>query len=302
MIWGERRGGPRGAPEEVTRNRRFLIPSLSVKDLLRKYENFCWVDMKYSPRTIKKNMRLIRNFLEWLHLHGHVKVNEIQKEHVRLFLRQVNSNHMYAQYLKSLRSFYRDFLGMPWVVEGFRYPPQAVKIRSLPSKKELQAFYYALPTIKDKALFLMYATSGLRRSEVLSLTKSNIDWSMRMIIPNHISRTKRSYVSFFNDECEKDLREYLKSRRDNSNRLFRYSTAETDKLWAKARERTGLNITPQILRIWFCQTMGELGVPDRYIDAMCGRIPKSVLARHYSDFSPKRLKQIYDKAGLKILS
>ena len=204
--------------------------------------------MKYSPRTTSKNLQLIRRFLEWLRLHSHVKINEIQKEHVRIFLREVNSNYMYAQYLKSLRSFYRDFLGMPWVVEGFRYPPQAVKIRSLPSKKELQIFYHALSRIKDKALFLMYATSGLRRSEVLSLSKSNIDWSMRMITPNHVSRTKRSYVSFFNEECEKDLKEYLKSRRDNSNKLFRYSTSETDKLWAEARERTGLNITPQILR------------------------------------------------------
>ena len=258
--------------------------------------------MKYSPRTTSKNLQLIKKFFEWLRLHGDIKINEVQKEHVRLFLREVRSNYMYAQYLKSLRSFYRDFLGMPWVVEGFRYPPQTVKIRSLPSRKELQAFYHALSRIKDRALFLMYATSGLRRSEVLNLRKSDIDWSMRMIAPNHVSRTKRSYVSFFNDECERDLREYLESRKDDSDKLFRYSTAETDKLWAEARKKTGLNITPQILRIWFCQTMGELGVPDRYIDAMCGRIPKSVLARHYSDFSPKRLKQIYDKAGLKILS
>ena len=43
-----------------------------------------------------------------------------------------------------------------------------------------------------------------------------------------------------------------------------------------------------------CQEMGELGVPDRFIDAYCGRVPGSVLARHYSDYSPVRLKTIYD--------
>ena len=48
--------------------------------------------------------------------------------------------------------------------------------------------------------------------------------------------------------------------------------------------------------------MGQLGVPDRFIDAFCGRSPKSVLARHYSDYSPERLKLIYDKAKLKVLS
>jgi len=48
--------------------------------------------------------------------------------------------------------------------------------------------------------------------------------------------------------------------------------------------------------------MGELGVQDRYIDAFCGRVPKSILARHYTDYSPERLKRRYDKAGLKVLS
>ena len=41
--------------------------------------------------------------------------------------------------------------------------------------------------------------------------------------------------------------------------------------------------------------MGNLGVSDRYIDAFCGRTPKTVLARHYTDYNPERLKKIYDK-------
>jgi len=45
-----------------------------------------------------------------------------------------------------------------------------------------------------------------------------------------------------------------------------------------------------------------LGVPERYIDAFCGRVPKSVLAKHYTDYLPEKLKLIYDKAGLKVLS
>lgn len=48
--------------------------------------------------------------------------------------------------------------------------------------------------------------------------------------------------------------------------------------------------------------MGKLGVPDRYVDAFCGRVPRRVLARHCTDFSPEKLKEIYDKADLKVLS
>jgi intergrase/recombinase len=47
--------------------------------------------------------------------------------------------------------------------------------------------------------------------------------------------------------------------------------------------------------------MANLGVPDRYIDAFCGRTPKTILAKHYTDYTPQRLKKIYDQANLRVL-
>lgn len=76
---------------------------------------------------------------------------------------------------------------------------------------------------------------------------------------------------------------------------------EVVKLWKSAREKIGINITPQKLRQWFCSEMLRLGVSETYVDAFCGRVPKSVLARHYTDFSPEKLKEIYEKAELKII-
>jgi len=53
---------------------------------------------------------------------------------------------------------------------------------------------------------------------------------------------------------------------------------------------------------WFTAETARLGLPDRYVDAFCGRVPGSVLAKHYTDYSPRVLKEIYDKAGLRVLS
>jgi len=74
------------------------------------------------------------------------------------------------------------------------------------------------------------------------------------------------------------------------------------KAFKKAGNTSNVKITPQILREWFCQEMGESGIPDRYVDAFCGRTPKSILARHYTDYSHEKLKEIYDKANLRVLS
>ena len=156
-----------------------------------------------------------------------------------------------------------------------------------------------------KALFLFYATTGLRSKEVLSLKIGDIDFEKRMIVPKKTtSRTKRMWVTFYNEEAERALREYLGSFRglNKEERLFPVTEEYFKRRYEKFERETGIKITPQILREWFACEMGRLGVPDRYVDAFCGRVPRSVLARHYTDFSPERLKEIYDRAHLKVLS
>jgi len=48
--------------------------------------------------------------------------------------------------------------------------------------------------------------------------------------------------------------------------------------------------------------MGELGVADRFIDNFQGRAPRNVLAKHYTSQGTRLLKEIYEKANLKILN
>ena len=148
-------------------------------------------------------------------------------------------------------------------------------------------------------MFLFYASSGLRKGEVLSLTLDDVDFKKRMVIPKcHDGASKHSYVSFYNKETEKALNKLDFS----GDRLFNISDRQYKKLFNLAMQKSGLHITAKNLRDWFCCEMGNLGVSDRYIDAFCGRTPKSVLARHYTDYSPERFKRIYEKANLKILS
>ena len=71
--------------------------------------------------------------------------------------------------------------------------------------------------------------------------------------------------------------------------------------FVKASKRLGIKITPQTLRERFCSEVGILSVINRYVDVFCGRVPSNVLARYYTDFSPERPKEIYEKVGLKIL-
>jgi integrase len=203
----------------------------------------------------------------------------------------------------ALKVFFRDFLKAPEVVASFKFPHQMFKPKQILNKEQLVQFYECLETTKEKALFMLYATTGLRREEILSLKPENVDFQKRMITPNnHEGETKKSWVSFYNEEAESALEEYLAAKKPSrSQRLFPMQRDEVVELWKSARDKTDIDITPQKLRQWFCSEMLRLGVSETYVDAFCGRVPKSVLARHYTDFSPQKLEEIYAKANINVL-
>jgi integrase len=232
--------------------------------------------------------------------------NEISKLDVRNFLlrqMETKSESTVNNYLKTLKRFFRDYLHRADVVESFRFKQPEFKEKRIPSKEEIKQFYRALPNLKNKAAFLGFASSGWRARELLSTTKKDIDLENRRLYPAKSStRTKRVGIGFFNGEAAYVLSQLLKTKRWKEDERVFPSYRTLEKSWAQASAKSGVKITPQMLREWFCSEMGRLGVPDRYIDAFCGRVPKSVLAMHYTDFRPETLKEIYDKAKLKVLS
>ncbi|MEM2104733.1 MAG: site-specific integrase [Candidatus Bathyarchaeia archaeon] len=188
-------------------------------------------------------------------------------------------------------------------MEGFKKAHQNCNYEiELPSKEQIKMGFEALSDDRERAIYLFFATTGLRLSEVLNLDRyEDIDFSLRAVKAKHETRTKRAGVTFYNDECEFWLKKYLDSRNDGSKRLFRIGWREFLRIWKRASEKAGVKITPQILRKWHATHLGELGVPDRFVDVFQGRAPKSILAKFYTGKELLRLKRIYDNAKLKVL-
>ena len=293
-------------PNDGQSDKLSLISNLTLKNNsftstnllpIQDFKTFCMVDLQLTEDTAKEHRTKINRFLKWL------SDRELSQNTIREYLIQftTKSAYTYANQLKSLKVYCRDYLRKPQLVETFKFPQIPFQPKTIASTKQLRIFYAALETPKDKALFLVYATSGLRRQEVLKLLIEQLDFKTCMISPKqHNGRTKHTWLTFFNAECAEILKQYLDSRKDSNPKLFPMSRAIEDKLWDYSIEKTCIRITPQVLRDWFCEEMGNRGVQDRYIDAFCGRLPKTVLARHYSDYSPKKMQKVYRKAKLKI--
>jgi intergrase/recombinase len=148
---------------------------------------------------------------------------------------------------------------------------------------------------------MLYKDSGLRRSELLQLQKHDIDMSLRSVKSKHNTRTKRAGITFYTEETETFLNNYLNSRKDNKLKLFRIDMNIFYKMWIQISEKAGIKIRRQVLRKWQSTTLGENGCPDRYVDVFQGRAPKTVLAKFYTGKELLRLKAIYEKfsEGLK---
>jgi integrase len=210
----------------------------------------------------------------------------------------------YNNIIDALKAFIGRYLGRVELLNGLKhtYVPENFD-RPLPTKEQLKKGFEALETDKERAICLFFATTGLRLSEVLNLTKGDVDFEMRCVKAKHDTRTKRTGVTFYNNECEEHLKRYLASRTDDNDRLFRIGHGDPfNKIWQKASKAAEIKILPQILRKWHSTELGELMVPDRFVDVFQGRAPRTVIAKHYTGKGLERLRRIYDKANMKILA
>jgi integrase len=233
-------------------------------------------------------------------------LNNVTKDDLRTFLEMVKTKYSlstYSGFIKTIRRLFRDYLGKEELAK-FRFPtiPFIPKIVNY-KREDLQRFYYAIEHDIVRMMFLAYCVTGLRRNDIMFLMKSELYRDTRMIIKNNGSQTKRRWITFYNEELEKPLNEYLESRNDDNPRVFVVDKFKTfQKHWKIAQKKTGLSITPKDLRDWFCNEMIRLGVQECYIDAYCGRVPKTILRRFYVNYSPDILKEVYDKANLRLFS
>jgi len=263
------------------------------------FHDFLLVDRQKSRRTARDYRALIRRLFK------NVKV--VTVESLRAYLKGLKescSRDYYSVTLSAMKAYFRDYKGLLQLVSTFKFPRKTEKPKVIPSKEDLRRFYEALPTLGLKAYFLLTATGGLRKAEVLGLLVSDVDFKLRMLTPkNHIGATKHSWVTFYNEEAESALmlfRENMTSKQKASPKLIPIGSREFKRGWKMAKEKTGLKITSKVLRDWFAEEMGNLGMADRYIDAFQGRTPRTVLALNYTDYSPRKMKQRYEKVNLRV--
>ncbi|WP_436935440.1 integrase [Halovenus marina] len=270
----------------------------SVEETLDEYTDYAITVLNRSEQTLDQH----RRYLDRLLRHAEKPPDAIEEADIIAYLEseQPMSESKKQNILSAVRVFFREYVESE-IADSFKLPTTSPNPTTVPTKADLQTFYDAIENPKYQTIFLMYATSGLRSSELVELTIDDINEDDRMLIPENDSAVKQTWVSFYNEEAEQAYEAFKPTRAPNDERLFQASKPTVNTTFQRLSEKSGVKITPQMLRRWFASEMASLGVDSSYIDAFCGRTPDSVLEKHYLDYSPRKLKQIYDDAGLTLL-
>jgi integrase len=276
-----------------------------------------------APKTREERLRYLRRALE--DLGWELSAERLQEYIAEL---QEESPNVAQHTAKALKLFIKHVLRDPNLYNAFKTPRVEYGLAAEPlTLEEVRAVARAIDWPPAKAYYALLAETGLRPGEVLNARVQDLDLNERLLkIMKANNTTKRSYIAFFSEKLRDYLRdvylpyrdEFVESvepwvrniRRDYVNEwrnlLFPFRDSALRAAIYDAMDRViGRRFRLYDLRAFFASYMSLKGVPGQIIDLLQGRVPPrefQVLARHYLAVNIRELRDVYDRAGLTVIS
>ncbi len=301
-----------------------------IDKLKREFLEHLEIEKGSSLKTIENYERYLTRFFEFAKIKNAKEVTDELVRNFRLYLNRQSAGNNRATgatlkkktqnyYLIALRGFLkyltrRDISSLP----ADRIDLAKVSERSLDliSTQELNRLLDApkgndIKTLRDRAILQLFFSTGLRVSELCSLTR-DIDFkSDEFPIRGKGGKVR---VVFISDEAKKAISEYLKSRKDMDDALFIKVGVEkrTDKKEALARRsierivkhyaiKAGISkkVTPHVIRHSFATDLLQNGADIRSVQMMLGHSNIST-TQIYTHITDKQLREVHKKFHSKI--
>lgn len=236
--------------------------------------------MQCSPATLRWYQNTAGAFLTWSEGQGITAPAEVTARHVRQYLALLADRGMadrttnaHARAIRTLlRFWHREKYAADLV--SFEMPRWARKRQPVLNAEELRAVVAACGTLRDKALIMLLADSGLRCAEVCALDWTDIDFSNGLI---RVRRGKggKARSAVVGVTARRALLAYRRTIEANgpmflSKRHARLTRSGLDLLCRRLRFRTGIHVTPHALRRTFVILSLRAGMSPTHLQALGG--------------------------------
>lgn len=290
---------------EISRKPMEIIPATDMLPVIK-----CYLASKaianLSKGTIKQYKYKLDHFFNTLHK----SYLDITANDIRIYLYNFkierNASDSYVDNVRvTLNSFFQ------WLVDN-EYTPRnpcakVDKIKYQPKRREpltsiqLEELRWNTSDVREKALVDFFFSTGCRVSECADVNLTDIKWENRSVHIRHGKGDKERFV-FFNAESEVSLKEYLKTRSDDTDALFvsvksphqRLQAHSLENIIKKVSDRAGIHAYPHKLRHTFATAGLRGGMPLEKLQALMGHAaPETTLI--YAKQSQKDLQMEHQK-------
>jgi len=255
-----------------------------------------WLKLRgYSPRTIRQYTLDIRRFLRWVK-----KPPEgVSPEDVSEYLSQLANSGLSPRTLQrriaSLRTFYR-FLERRGLVEENPVKVDRPRVgRRLPTvltRAEVERLLRAVETERERVIVRLLYFTGMRVSELCSLTWDRVDLSEGVI--RVLGKGNKERMVLVDPETAEVLRRWRE--RSRGDRVVPLSPRTVQRIVRRVARRAGINkrVTPHVLRHSMATHLLEAGADIRAIQELLGHASLST-TQVYTHVSAEHLRREYEK-------
>jgi integrase/recombinase XerD len=288
---------------------------------IKNFFDFLRFERRLSGNTIVSYKRDILVFENYIHQKNNIDILRINHEEIILFLEDLFKTYCessISRILSSLRTFYKFLLRENIVNKNpfaeVKNPRRPQKLIEILDEGEVKNFLERLPystkfEMRDKAMFELLYSSGLRVSELVDLKLNDIDYEENLIrcmgkgnkeriVP--IGETSIHYLKIY----IKTARFYMQNKKSNKSTEFCFLNKNGAKLtrqgfWKilkKYEKEFNLNkrIYPHLFRHSYATHMLERGADLRVVQELLGHSSIST-TEIYTNISKKFIKDAYFK-------
>jgi len=277
--------------------------TISNKQLIDEFVRDC-KDRDFTAGTIRRYCQVVRMFMEFMDARNRA-ITQIDKYILRDFIHYRRENGIDQNTIENDFTALSTFYGF-LVFEGYCASNPIVEVRKrylrrykvakgesprkLISVDEMSMLINSILNIRDRAVCVLLAKTGIRRSELTSIDMQDINWRDQSItLKNKQFRKRSNREAFFDDECARILKRWLSIRsrmnldtdalfvgehgeRLNRNGIYSLVTKYAEKvgLHKPDSDRIEDHFSPHNFRHWFTTYLIRNGMPREYVKELRG--------------------------------
>ncbi len=280
----------------------------NIKDFKQRFLEYLEVEKGKSLKTIENYDRYLKRFFEFAKIKDVKDVSDDLVRRYRMWMNRLKTpsgqelnRKTQNYYLIALRMFLK-YLARQGIES---LAPERIELAKTPQRdldliteEELTRLLEApkgnsLKDLRDKAILELLFSTGLRVSELCSLSRDHINEAKSGEISIR-GKGGKIRVVFISDTAQKALKEYLSKRVDVDEALFPLTPRSIERIVKYYAIKAGISkkVTPHILRHCFATDLLSNGADLRSVQSLLGH-SSITTTQIYTHVTDKQLREIH---------